>query len=462
MKKVYIIDDEESIRSALDITIKKMRMQAVLFDNAEDAFLEYENQNDADLIITDLVLPGWDGMKLISKMKSIYNSPPIIVITSYGTIPKAVSAIKMGAFDFITKPFEIERIRTSIGNALKLRKIEGENKRLKAALEIFQTHPEILYRSKAMQNIIDTVNKISCAEVPVLISGETGTGKELLAKAIHNKSNRSSNPFIAVNCSVLSGSLLLSELFGHEKGAFTGAENARIGRFELADKGTLFFDEIGDMELDVQSKILRVLENGCFMRLGGERLIKVNVRVISATNRDLKRLVVEGIFREDLYHRLKVIEIKLPPLSEREEDSLLIAKEFIKEFSIKYDKKGLYLSREAEKAIKSYIFTGNIRELKNRIERAVLLTDKPLIERNFLFESDECDRGSIDSGYNESINEQNLRYAVKALKADFEIQRIRNALKICRGNRTETAKYLGLSRKGLREKMIKYNITWQK
>jgi DNA-binding NtrC family response regulator len=373
--KVLIVDDEPNIRHILGAILRKDGYAVQSADNGEGA-LKLLEEEAFDLIITDLVMPQMGGIDLLHEIQQRRPGTSVVIMTAYGTIKTAVEAMKMGARDYITKPFEMDEVKIVARNALNMAGLVKENRILKQELGRRCACDEMIGDSRAMAEITDMIEKVAKSRATVLISGESGTGKELVARAIHRNSRRSGNPFIAVNCAALSNDLLESELFGHEKGAFTGAMAQKPGRFELADGGTLFLDEVGEISPALQVKLLRILQEREFERVGGTKTIKVDIRLIAATNRDLEEAVKKNDFREDLYYRLKVIEMHTPSLRERIEDIPMLAEHFLKRFSHENGKKLREISSEATNLCQSYSWPGNIRELENAVEYAVIMADE--------------------------------------------------------------------------------------
>jgi DNA-binding NtrC family response regulator len=340
-----------------------------------NAAIERLHDSYFDVVLSDLKMGGSDGMDVLRTTRAMHPSTAVILMTAFGTVNTAVEAMKIGAFDYVQKPFEIEEMEVKIEKALEMKRLKNELEYLRGTQQDIYDFDRIVGSSTALQKVLDIVKKVAKSNTTVLIRGETGTGKELIAGAIHHNSLRTSRNFVKVNCAALQENLLESELFGHEKGAFTGADKQRIGRFEQADGGTLFLDEIGDMSPSTQAKILRVLQEHEFERLGGTRTLRVDVRLIAATNRDLPGMVQAGLFREDLYYRLNVVSIEMPPLRERKDDIVPLANSFIQRFSAELKKRIDGLEPDAQKLLMRYNWPGNIRELENAIERAMLLAE---------------------------------------------------------------------------------------
>ncbi|MCM8776114.1 MAG: sigma-54 dependent transcriptional regulator, partial [Candidatus Omnitrophica bacterium] len=376
---ILLADDEKNTREGLRQFLESQDWDVVTASDGEEAWGEYL-RTKPDVVLADVKMPKMDGVTLLEKIKAKDPSSAVILLTAYGTVEDAVKAMKKGAFYYLTKPINLEELEFLVKKALASRDLEEENKELRQALftEKFD-RGEILYRSPKMKEVLDAVDKIAQSKSTVLIEGESGTGKELIAYRIHKQSPRSNFPFVPVHCAALTETLLTSELFGHEKGAFTGAMERRVGRFERAHRGTLFLDEVGEISLETQVKLLRVLQDGEIERVGSTKSIKVDVRLICATNKNLREEVQAGRFREDLYYRMNVIYIKLPPLRERPEDIPLFVDYFLKYFAQLNHKKLLGMDPDALDVLVRYDWPGNIRELKNIIERMVVLSSEPYI-----------------------------------------------------------------------------------
>ncbi|CAI4030619.1 Regulatory protein AtoC [Nitrospira tepida] len=370
MEKILVVDDEPSLRDVLGIMLKKAGYTTTLAADGEEAVSQV-NKEIYDLVITDLKMPGVGGMEVLKAVKSASPDTVVLVVTAFGSPDTAVEAMKLGAYDYLTKPFQVDEVQLIIRNALEKRRLSAENMLLKREMASHSSLSSIIGQSEAMQQVFDVIRKVADTRSNVLICGESGTGKELVARAIHYNSARSQMPFVAVNCSAMPETLLESELFGHMKGSFTGAMANKAGLFEIANGGTIFLDEIGDMTMATQVKLLRVIQEREFRRVGGTQDVKVDVRIVAATNRDLERAVAEGGFREDLYYRLDVIPIRLPPLRLRTGDIPLLVQHFLERFSKESGKPSPAITPEAVQALVSHEFRGNVRELENLIERAV-------------------------------------------------------------------------------------------
>jgi DNA-binding NtrC family response regulator len=446
LPKLLIVDDERNTRDALARYFRN-RFDITL---AEDGVtgINLLKRNNYELVLTDLRMPGADGMSVLEAALNKNPAPGCIVFTAYGSIENAVAAVKAGAFDFVTKPVNLDKLEIVIERALESRQLKQENKQLKKKLGGDVDLSGIVAKSVAMREVMDTVKQIAPGRSTILLTGESGTGKEVIARAIHKLSERDGQ-FIPVHCAALPSNLLESELFGHEKGSFTGAIEQKKGRFELADGGTLFLDEIGEIEPQVQVKLLRVLETRTFERVGGVESIMTGARLISATNRDLKAMVDEGEFREDLFYRLDVVNIKLPPLRERIEDIPLLVKQFIDDSARENGKNIESISEEALDVLCSYQWPGNIRELRNCIERMVVLS------RSSVLEVDNVPMNIRSGNPNETVP------AFKSSSLDIDKNEkilIMKALEECGGNRTKAADKLGISRRTLHRRLKDYNL----
>ncbi len=375
MKTVLIIDDEESIRESLIGILKDEGFRPLYAQNGEEG-LAMAREEDPDLILLDIWMPGIDGIETLTRLREFRPEQMVIMMSGHGTIETAVKATRLGAYDFIEKPLSLEKVLLAIQNAMKVGELVEENRALKA--KIAKEH-EMIGKSSPISRLKEQIAMAAPTSGWVLITGENGTGKELVARAIHHNSQRRSKPFIEVNCAAIPEELIESELFGHEKGAFTGATAQRKGKFDQAHEGTLFLDEIGDMSLKTQAKVLRILQERKFERVGGNRTIEVDVRVIAATNKDLEEGIRKGEFREDLFYRLNVLPLQVPPLRERQDDISLLADHFLQVFCSKEIRETKQLSPAAMEALRRYPWPGNVRELKNLIERLVIMTPEQLI-----------------------------------------------------------------------------------
>jgi len=447
---ILIVDDEKSTRDGLERALKNT-YSVFLAENAERA-LRILGESDIDVLMTDVRMPGMDGLTLLQRALGRNPMLVCILLTAYGNVETAVEAMKLGAYDFLMKPVNLDHLDLVLKRALRSRDVESENVKLKVQLDKKYDMENIVGNSPRMHEVFDVIRQVAPTEATVLIQGESGTGKELVAHALHRLSTRSKGPFIAVHCAALTPSLLESELFGHEKGSFTGASIQRRGRFELADGGTLFLDEISETDASVQVKLLRILEEREFERVGGSEKISVDIRLITATNRDLQALVKEGKFREDLFFRLDVINITLPPLRERADDVALLCGHFINEFSEKNKKQIDGITPEAVNILSSYSWPGNVRELRNTVEKMVVMTrGVKLTARDIPPNIRDATRSRpSEGGFQVKVTDgtSSIASAEKSL--------IAAALKRYNGNRTKAAKDLGISRRTLHRKLKEY------
>jgi DNA-binding NtrC family response regulator len=371
--RILVADDEEIMRDVLSTLLSSESYKVDLAENGSQA-LEMMRDKEYGVVLLDLMMPGLDGLQVLEELKKTDNKPVALILTAFASIDKAVKATKLGAFDFITKPFKNDELLLAVKNAMEHRYLVEENQRLKRSLRERYNFQSIIGKSASMQQVYDLIAQVAPRRSTVLIQGESGTGKELVAKAIHASSSRADAPFVAINCGNIPSDLLESELFGHVRGAYTGATNAKKGLFEVADGGTLFLDEVATISMEIQSKLLRVIQEREFRRLGGLENVKIDVRIIAATNVDLRTAVQQGTFRDDLYYRLNVIVIKVPPLKERSEDIPLLCEHFIKKYGEESQQQNLFIDPAAMKVLMDYDWPGNVRELENVIERAVVLT----------------------------------------------------------------------------------------
>ena len=443
---ILIVDDEKHSREGLRKALES-QYDVYIAEDAPSAYQLLDSQR-FDVLITDLRMPGDDGMKIIQRALLLPNPPICLMMTAYGSVETAVEAMKKGAYDYLTKPIDLDRLDILIKRALRSRNVEVENEKLKRRLGERAGFENIIGESLAMKQVFETMEQVAPTRATVLIEGESGTGKELVAQAIHSLSPRKNGPFIAVHCAALAPSLLESELFGHEKGAFTGAAERRMGRFEAADGGTILLDEIGEIDASVQVKILRVLGERSFERVGGSKTIQVDVRVIAATNKNLGQMVEQQKFREDLYYRLKVVEIRIPPLRERREDIPLMVREFLREFSLENQKQVEDIAGDAQAVLMAYDWPGNVRELRSAIEHAVIWAkDERVTLRNLP----------------PALRESAGRPGILALPTGMNLEQTEKtmmirALETCGGNVSRAAAHLGISRRTLHRKIKKYGL----
>jgi two-component system nitrogen regulation response regulator NtrX len=446
---ILVIDDEEGIRESLKGILEDEGYEVTLAESAEEG-LKFFDQQYPDLVLLDIWLPGMDGIEALRIMRDKRPQIPVVMISGHGTIELAVKASKLGAYDFLEKPLSLERVLITVKRAIELASLEN-------TLRTFQEDTIKRFRlvgdSPAIKLLKAQIDLVAPSNSVVLITGESGSGKELVARLIHEGSPRRQNPFIEVNCAAIPHELIESELFGHEKGAFTGATEKKKGKFELADRGTLFLDEVGDMSLQAQAKVLRVIETKEFQRVGGNKNIKVDVRIIAATNKDLQEEVKKGNFREDLYFRLNVIPIKVPPLRERKEDIPLLVRHFLELIASEYGKPVKRFSEDALKVLMNYDWPGNVRELKNLIERLVIMCQKDLITQSELQRGaflDFNERSSLENYFEIST----LKDAREAFERDFILRK----LKEHDWNISKTAEAIGLERTALYRKLKQLGI----
>ena len=443
---ILVVDDEPVQREMVSGFLKKQGFEVIAADSAERA-LELFRQDAFDLVLTDQKMANMSGLDLLQAVHAINPETPVILITAFGTIETAVAALKQGAIDYLTKPLNLEELLYRIRQVSDRYRIINENRELREALQERHRIEGIIGESGQMLEVLSLVRRVAPSEATVLIRGESGTGKELIAKAIHFASPRARGPLVKVNCAALPEALLESELFGHEKGAFTGAVTSRQGRFELANGGTLFLDEIGDLPLHLQAKLLRVLQEREFERVGSSRPVKVNVRILAASHRPLEALIKAGQLREDLYYRLNVVTILIPPLRERRSDLSLLIDHFLRHFAEKNGKTIRGLTHEAREILLRYDYPGNVRELENLIERAVILT-----------RDDVIGSGDLPLTVQDAEVEDEKGTNLTATVEGVERRMIRDALARSRGVQTEAAERLGISERALRYKLIKYGF----
>src|SRR5881296_3362680 len=431
---LLIADDDPGLRQSLERTLTREGYRVILASDG-NAALERLQAGGVDLVLTDLKMPGLSGIELLRAVKAIASEVDVILLTAFGTVEEAVKAMKEGAYDFLTKPFQRAQLLRLISKALERRDLIEQNRALQQRLDDLLQQGAVIGSSPAFRRTMALVEQVADSSATVLIQGESGTGKELVARTIHARSARSRGPLVAVNCAALPETLLESELFGYEKGAFTGAAGRKEGRFELANGGTLFLDEVADLSLVTQPKILRVLQEGEFERLGGTRTLQVDVRIVAATNQDLAEMVKEKRFREDLYYRLNVITVRVPPLRERHEDIPMLAQHFLRVYAAKNGRKLEGFSNEALERLESYAWPGNVRELENLIERTVLLARKDRLDAEDLPE----EVAGVKRPPRDAILE-----LVGTPLAEVEQRLLDETLRITGGNKTQAAKLLGI------------------
>lgn len=453
--QILIVDDEPAARYGMRKALKSVSAQV---QEAEDglAALELINASQPDVVLCDINMPKMNGLELLKTLESLESlTPKVIVITAFGSEKIAVEAMKAGAYDYLSKPYDIDELRLTVRKALEHANLQRENEQLRQQIASARTS-DIIGDSEVMQQVHRLIDKVAPTDVTVLITGKSGTGKELVACTIHAKSSRNTGPFVTMNCAAIPKDLVESELFGHEKGAFTGASTQRQGKFELAHGGTLFLDEIADMSLDTQAKILRVLEDKSVTRLGGKEVLHADVRLISATNKNLEEEIQQGTFRQDLYFRLKVIEIKLPDLSERREDIPLLAQHYLAVFAERHQKPIKHISREALRLLVHYDWPGNIRELIHVLEQAVVLSEQGLLTPEDL--PIELDTGSSESPEPFELGEQSFTEMKEQMVYRFERKLIEHALEKSQGNVSQAARLLKMKRQFLQAKMKSLGI----
>ena len=459
LPKILIIEDNDTMRQAMAAILERMDIE---FDEADNGLkgIELFKDKEHDLIISDYKMEGMDGLEVLKQVKKISPTKEVLIITAFGTIDLAVDAMKHGAVDFITKPFshdefkiKIERIINRINEREELSRLSEENIYLRDELEGQFNYGEIIGNSKLMKKIYQTIDKVAPTDSSVMIYGESGTGKELIARAVHKLSNRNDKPFIRVNCGALAEGVLESELFGHERGSFSGAVKQKKGRFELAHKGSIFLDEIGDISMNMQLKLLRVLQEKELERVGSEETIQVDVRVLAATNKDLPELVQKGEFREDLFYRLHIIPIYLPSLREKKEDIPLLVNHFIEKIRIKLNKPPFQITKNAMNTLTDYQWPGNIRELENLLERIIVLCDGSTIDIHDLpiLGSSKTNKFQTDVVNQFDLNLNDTLFAI-------EKQLIEKAMSQAKGNKSQAARILGIKTNLLYYKLEKYGL----
>ncbi|MDP2269649.1 MAG: sigma-54 dependent transcriptional regulator [Archangium sp.] len=455
MSRILVVDDEANLRKVLAAILRKDGYEVTVAEDGEQALAEFE-KNGADVIISDLVMPKLGGMDILHKVRASRSAVPVIIITAHGTVDSAVEAIKLGAFDYITKPFEHAEIRAVVAKAARTQEANQGH-----VAPDGSARKSIIGGGSHMEDLFKVIDKVADTPSTVLITGESGTGKELVATALHQGSSRRDKPLIKINCAAIPKDLMESELFGYERGAFTGAVSSKPGRFELADGGTLFLDEIGEVPIEMQVKLLRVLQESEFERVGGIKTTRVDVRLIAATNRDLARETEAGRFRKDLFYRLNVVPIVLPPLRDRADDIPQLVVHFIEKYNKRLNKKIETISDEALVLLQAWPWPGNIRELENLMERVLLFADGPRIEVKDL---PEGVRGgmqaapSYSSGATPAPGETPLKDFLKQKQAEIEKSFIVQALAKTEGNVTRAAKLLQISRKSLQTKMKEFGL----
>jgi len=451
---ILVVDDEAGMRKYLKKLLTDNNFRVKLASNGEDG-LEELQKDVPDLVLADLKMPKMDGLKFLKEIRKEFPKVIVIIMTAYGTMDSAIKAMKFGAYDYINKPFEIDEILLVIDKALEKKRIEEENIILHKELKRSYTFEDIVSQDYKMRQIFDLVKRIADTKSTVLIRGETGTGKELIARAIHNISFRTDNPFIPVDCAALTETILESELFGHTKGSFTGAVSDKKGLFEAADGGTVFLDEVGHVSMGIQAKLLRVLQDGVIKRVGDVNSRKVDIRLISATNEDLEKAVGDGTFREDLYYRLNVVPIWIPPLRDRKGDIPLLVEHFINKYNYLEKKNLKSVSGDALNILMSYDWPGNVRELENFIHRAVVMEMGPEIMPKDL----PANIRTHESAERRDYRTMNFHKARRTALEVFEKRFLTDVLRIHKGNVSRTAKDIGLDRRNLQKKIKYYKIS---
>jgi len=460
---ILVIDDNDTLREGVAAVCKKLEHE-VLTAPSGDAGVAQLEKGAPDLVLTDLKMDGLDGIGVLEAVNAKCPSTPVVIMTAYASVEKAVEAIKLGAFDFVEKPFSTDRIRAKIRQALEWGNLRAQKERLEETTAVLSGSREvttageggldnIVGQSAPMRDLFIKIKKIAASDTNVHVFGESGTGKELVAQAIHNHSRRKNGPLIKVNCGALTDSLLESELFGHEKGAFTGAIKRKLGRFELADGGTIFLDEIGDISATMQVKLLRVLQETVIERVGGERSIKIDVRVVSATNKDLEQMVQAGTFREDLFYRLHIVPLKIPPLRERTDDIIPLARHFVDKLRARTNAEVNAMSEEVERHLVSYHYPGNVRELENIVEQALVFATPPSIALDDLPQQVSGAKPTL-----ETLPVPSGDIGLNDFLENAERQMILSAYEAAGGVKTETARRLKIKTSALYYKLEKYGI----
>ncbi|KIH75806.1 two-component system, NtrC family, response regulator AtoC [Geoalkalibacter ferrihydriticus] len=449
-EKILIVDDEQGMRRLLDRVLSREGYETIAVAGGDEALREL-GTGGVDLALVDIQMPGMTGLELLERIKAFDPAFPTIMITAYGTVESAVKALRAGAYDYITKPFETDEIKLTVAKAFERERLLAENRYLHEELAQRYRFTGVISESARMQEVFDMASSVAASNANVLITGESGTGKELMARSIHSSSPRKDKPFVVLNCAALSEGVLESELFGHEKGAFTGALGTRKGRFELAHEGTLFIDEVGEMSLNAQVKLLRVIQEHEFERVGGTRTIRTDVRIVAATNKNLEDEVRAGRFREDLYYRLNVVNLHVPPLRERREDIESLARHFLMKFAAEMGKPISDLSPRAHSCLLAYDWPGNVRELQNAMERAVVMARGAVITPRDLPQGLQ-DQDEI------CLKVPERGGSLTELLEDLERQLIVQTLRREQGSQTRAAEVLGTKRTTLRYKMEKYGL----
>ena len=452
MEKIIIVDDDEFMREGLEETLEDGNYIISSFENAESA-VEALSDGTASMLITDMRMPGMSGMELLERVKKVDPKLPVVMMTAFATIETAVEAMKKGAYDYIMKPFDATQIDVVVQKALEHRRLLVENEYLKKELAGRWSVEDFVGDSNIMLDAFGKIRQIAASNATVFIRGESGTGKELVAKSIHAQSPRREKRMVRVNCAALSAGVLESELFGHEKGAFTGADRRRIGRFEMADGGTIFLDEVSEMDLNLQGKLLRVLQEKEFERVGSSETIKSNVRILASSNRDMEEAIIDGTFRQDLYYRLNVVNVELPPLRDRKEDIQSLVEYFISKYNMEEGTHVQGVSEESLSLLKMHDWPGNVRELENLVERAIVLGDGIML-------SDSVIKTSIEKAPGVNSKESSATtgggvFEPKKLE-DIEREHIARMLEYNNNHRSNTAIALGISERSLRDRIKRW------
>jgi DNA-binding NtrC family response regulator len=455
MHTLYVVEDESHLQLLLEHNLSSWGYKVRLFSSG-DEFVQALPDGAPSLVLLDIMLPGIDGVEALKQCKALYPETPVIMLSGQGRIEVAVQTIKIGAFDYLQKPLDLTKLEITVRNALQVFDLSNEVRKLSEASTERITFDNIISASDTMQSVFKLIKKAQNADISVLINGETGTGKELIARALHDSGKRKSGAFVALNCASIPKDLLESELFGHERGSFTGAVQRKIGKFEQADGGTLFLDEIGELDLSLQVKLLRVLQTKQFERVGGNETLQVDVRIVSATHRNLQEAIKNGVFREDLYYRLASFPIKLPPLRDRREDIPVLGKYFLERFAARYERPVKGFSRKALKTMYDYAWPGNVRELEHTIERAVILCEQDIIEEQDLQLSSPDVPEQLSLGENVTAL---FRTDADIVPMDkIKELAIRHALEVTEGNIQEAAQRLNIGRATFYRMLEKFHI----
>ena len=439
--RILIVEDEETLKRALELHLRSLGFEVVKAASAEEALAEIDR---ADLILSDLRLPGMDGLELLSRIRLTNSVSPVILMTAFGTVESAVEAMRKGANDFLTKPFSLDHLTSIVERALEVRALRDENRKLREELGHRYDLENIIGRSAPMQEVFQLVMRVAAAKSTVLIAGESGVGKDLIARAIHYHSPRRDRPFVKINCTSIPENLMESELFGYDKGAFTGATVAKPGKFEEANSGTVFLDEIGDVTPAVQVKLLRILQERQFERLGSNKTISIDVRVLAATNQDLRVALEQGTFREDLFYRLNVVPIDMPPLRKRKEDIPFLADYFLSKYGRESGREMEGFTPQALQALEAHYWPGNVRELENVVERAVVLARSNRLDASDI---------RIDDLHRKPIASDDLFLPPGMTLDEYEKYLIQEALRRAEGNKSQAARLLGLTRNAFRYRL---------